>query len=504
MDASQKPNHSDYAWLKTPDGLWCRDIDKAEQFYASFCRSPHDPNLASFPVTCHASFTVLDVTGSGVEKALRSAWTALREEHPSLSSWIQFNPQRATWEKVYAPFRQSEDNSAEEKWLSETFKTVVSEAREEWLNLDPPVCKLPSLFLVKPEVEDNQEAWHGTLYLRSPHDMIDGVGVLHLLNRLFQLARETYLATAITTLSSADEINRLSLPLHAATGISEHETEEQRSRFKDLLARNATIQTEKPLLGLPLSGTTCSQPTQPGSIQRATISLSEDASRRLLTQCRHHKVTATHVMSAALVMVLRDLQPLDPEASSVRYSNQAMISLRHLCKPPFDPFAVGNYHIIAPNAMAIDVAASHPDLPQRTRATELLSTANQFKDYYTTVRTGLNESAHDYLAFARMTWDLFTPKESSPPPPPSKTAAVAISSLGNLSAILKGSYGPFEVTDVWVAGEPLGTGVSTFLQTWSGVMSISMLFNSAFHEKEYIEMFQQRIVECLVQGLEMD
>ncbi|KAH6891530.1 hypothetical protein B0T10DRAFT_605776 [Thelonectria olida] len=474
MNASQKPHSSRYAWLTQPDGVVCRFIDEAERFYASFCRSPHDPTIASFPVTGYASFTVLDATGSDVERALRSAWTALRQENPSLSSWIQFNSQRAAWQKMNICFDPSKDNSTEENWLSQTFKTVVSEAGDDWLSHDPPVGKLPTLFLVQPSTQDNRNSWNGAVYLRSPHDVVDGVGVLHLLNRLFEHARESHSGIATTPNPANDEINRLSLPLDAITGILEHATEQQKSRFQDLLAQNATIQTEKPLIGLPVRDITCSQPR---NIQRATISLSEDMSRHLLKQCKRHNVTITHVMSAAVVMALRDLQPLDLETSSVRYSNQALISLRHLCKPPFGSFAMGNYHMIAPEAMAIDVTSSHSKPPQQTPASELLSTAHQFRHYYTSVRTGLNESPHDYLAFARMTWDLFTPKESSVPPPPLKTAAVAISSLGDLSTILKGNYGSFELTDAWVAGEPLGTGADVhvaleFLQDPNSVKAV--------------------------------
>lgn len=185
-------------------------------------------------------------------------------------------------------------------------------------------------------------------------------------------------------------------------------------------------------------------------------------STRLLARCKHHGITPTHAMSAAVVMTLRDRRPIESKYSVLRYSNQALVNLRHLCKSLFDPLAVGNYHIIAPNAMGIDVA-SQSRLAREAGECEVLSVAKQFRAYYQSIQKKINEFPDHYLTMARMMWHPYTPTESSVPRPPPATAQVAISSLGNISAIVKDTYSPFKLTDAWVAGEPLETGVSTFL-----------------------------------------
>lgn len=231
-----------YAWSKSEDGLWRRDIDEVETFYASFCRSRQSHDFASFPVTCYASFTALNT--DDIENKLRSAWAALRREHPSLSSRIQFSPERATWEKTFVPF-PLENGCIEENWLSQTFKTLVLDRTQrggQWFN-DPLVYKLPSLFLIRPADKEITEPWKGELYLRIPHDTIDGVGILHLLNRLFDLAAmDSHSGTDPTAHLKDDEISRLSMPLFAVTGLVGNYTDQQKDSLGGILLQNTDIQ----------------------------------------------------------------------------------------------------------------------------------------------------------------------------------------------------------------------------------------------------------------------
>ena len=77
-------------------------------------------------------------------------------------------------------------------WMESTFRTAsCGLSGNEWCNADPPVPDLPTLFLVK-----SRSAVSGTvqadIVLRSHHDVIDGMGTLHLFNNLFTHASRAY------------------------------------------------------------------------------------------------------------------------------------------------------------------------------------------------------------------------------------------------------------------------------------------------------------------------
>ncbi|KAK7431984.1 hypothetical protein QQZ08_001604 [Neonectria magnoliae] len=233
----------------------------AERFYASFCRTPRDPDAASFPATASASFAVpvpesddVEVVGRQVEAAVIGAWVALRTECPMLGSWIQYDFEAGDWKKVFSSFHDSDDYAiAQEEWLSRTFSTAQSEACRKW-SANDRAFKLPTLALVK-SLPEQSDMVSGSVYLRSPHDMIDGIGILQLLNRLFDLASNAYHGATFDRVSYAHKVDRLSPPLRLALGIPAQPTESQKQRFAEITVRNAMIQADIPFLGLPSSAT---------------------------------------------------------------------------------------------------------------------------------------------------------------------------------------------------------------------------------------------------------
>ncbi|CAG9937461.1 unnamed protein product [Clonostachys rosea f. rosea IK726] len=470
MDLQNRAGNNDqFRWRQAPDGTWQRDIDEAERFYATFCRKPDDPDAASFPVTCHASFSAsvseasgsYDATTEMITDALRAAWLALCHEAPTLASWIQYDPSAGAWKRMYAPLSGFEDAPSVSAWLSQTFKQVSPDTNDEWFNLNPPVFKVATLFVVA-SPSDQDDLVHRNVYLRCPHDLVDGIGILHLIHRFFELANESY---------------------HG------------RQTFNDLVARNATLQTEKPLLGLTLSDTSGG----PDRIQRVSFSLSKSLTTKLVTKSKLHAITVTHLVSAALTLALRDLQYSPAGTLGVRYCNQSIVNLRGLCLPSQDPLAVGNYHMIAAQSMAIDLSSAPCHNTTKGSEEELFSVAKQFRDYYAAIRPASKPIDQEFLSFIPMTWDLFTPKPTTQPPPQQQVASVAISSLGNICNIVKTEYGAFSLTTAWVAGETLGTGISTFIQTFAGELGFSTIFNLAFHQQERIEALQELILKKLTE-----
>ncbi|CAG9972514.1 unnamed protein product [Clonostachys byssicola] len=503
MNWQQRAGNDDqFRWCQAPDGTWQRDIDEAERFYATFCRKPDDPDAASFAVTCHASFFVpvsetggtYEATNEKITDALRTAWLALCHESPTLASWIQYDPSEGVWKRMYAPLNGSEDSPTVSAWLSQTFKQVNSDTNNEWFNMNPPVFKVATLFVVA-SPSDQDDLVHRKVYLRCPHDLVDGIGILHLIHRFFELADRSCQGGALNTRWDGHEVAYLSPPLSTAIGIRGRPTDAQRQAFDALVARNATLQTEKPLLGFTLSDDSGGA----DRIQRLSFSLSENLTAELVRRSKLHGITITHLVSAALTLALRDLQSFPPGTLGVKYCNQSIVNLRGLCLPSQDPLAVGNYHMVAAQSMAIDLSLASCDNATKGSEEELIAVAKQFRDYYAAIRPVSKPIDQDLLSFIPMTWDMFTPKPTTQPLPQQQVASVAISSLGNISSIVKTDYGAFSLKTVWVAGETLGTGISTFIQTFAGELGFSTIFNLGFHQEERIEALQELVLKKLTE-----
>ncbi|QPC62948.1 hypothetical protein HYE67_005179 [Fusarium culmorum] len=113
--------------------------------------------------------------GANVECALRNAWTFLRYRHPTLGSSIEGSDQADTWERVYRPFQTGDDI---ESWLNSTFKIIeTDESALSWFNNYAPSFHMPMVYVVQSGLEAQQ-----TVFLRCPHDITDGVGILQLLD----------------------------------------------------------------------------------------------------------------------------------------------------------------------------------------------------------------------------------------------------------------------------------------------------------------------------------
>lgn len=518
--ASPGQPYERYKWRHADSGLWERDIDECEGFYTSFCRDPEDADKASFPATGCASFQLDDNTedrpSRHIETAFRHAWALLIVECPGLSSWIEFDQGSGAWRKVCKPLR---DDDVRDNWAYSTFHLVSASSAEEWFNSHPPTFKTPNLFLIQhltsDEVANNgigmpPRKWRGSVVLRSPHDTIDGIGLLQLLDRLFELAalnldEDEHAGPLIGC--HPDELDQLlPQPMRVATGIDPVPDPEIRERWQAIQARNYASATAKPRLGLPILG----QGPNPGSFRREATVLSEAATASLTAKCRELGVTVTHALSAAMAIALRDLQRPFPFSATeeengpavMRYTNNIVINLRPAMSSKSLMHSVGNYHMIAAQSMAIDVPLATP----ASAAERFAFVARQSRDYCRSVRpSAAGSDSRDLLEFAPMTWDAYTPRpqpsvEGEAAAPKPTIADVAISSLGNAGSFVKDQHGHLTVSGVWVAGVGLGAGVSLFILGWDGKIEVSCVFDEAFHARGSITGFLEKLVSSLPLG----
>ena len=513
-EAQELHPYDKYQWRKNSSGKWQRDVDEAERFYSSMCRKREDPETAAFPVTGTATFSI-DPNGtidakkalSAVEESLRKAWKGVRRQCPAIASWIAYDPSTESWKRFCSSFEDALDPStAEAQWQSDTFRTVETElSEEEWFNTDPPVYKLPTIFFLKPQsVDSSGRSCEATVCFRSPHDVIDGHGVLQILDLLFTLAADIYNGAA-TEAVSADEAGQLSAPLRVACDLAPTPSDSQMRHFKETFVNNASVATGAPPLGLPTNVT----PGVSSGRKRVATALSTTESKQLLAKCKEHGLTVTHAVSAGVVLALRDLQPEGSEPKTLRWYMQGLLSLRYLCQPPYQTpqHAASNTHMIATQGVGLDVKVATKDQPNTDESTdEFLGMAQKMKDYYTVARPPKDLSNRNDLDVAAITWRAVTPQPTAEQP--AKTteeayapASVAVSSLGNISSMIKAERSPFTLTNVWVAGEGQGSATPLMLGGWGGRIEVSAIIDSAFYTSGYMKDFQRRILDATVRGL---
>ncbi|GKU07121.1 unnamed protein product [Fusarium langsethiae] len=488
-----------FQWKQLDPKLWNRDIDECEQFYVLYTKKEH----GCYPITACASFQVKGGTvntDSNAESALRSAWTLLRYKHPTLGSRVERSDQPDTWKRVYRPFNNNEDAKT---WLDSTFKIVyTNENALSWFNNDAPSFDMPTVYIIHSEIETQQ-----TVFLRCPHDITDGVGILHLLKQLFVHASSFYAQASEFKypLPDVDLGTRLSPSLRVATSVPDSLSEAQMKRFQEAQTTNDSVNNHPCLIGLPPSASADSEPT----MRRIAVSISQSVSSQVLAGCKNiaSGVSLTHAFTAALAAALGDLQAQNDKTYTARYVDRPMINIRPHCHEPFNSpdHAVAAYHAVSSKALAIDVKVPG-SADDGTKVDTLPELAIKVRDMYQQLKPDQSSNTYEQALFAPWVFQTLFPPPGVDPWVVQKSpfCPVSLSSIGNLANIVGNSDGVFEITRVWVASQPINAGVAVFLASWNGQIELSSVFNTQYHDEEYVGRFITKILTQVFKGLEID
>ncbi|RYP37058.1 hypothetical protein DL767_003121 [Monosporascus sp. MG133] len=480
-------SYDQLVWCEASPGLWQRAVDEVERFYAALTKLYEGSGRNFFAMTGHISLEV-GTAGSHsredverrIEDAVRKGWVALRYDHPTIASRVVQDPGTGKFSKIY---RTSKTDVQRDQWLENTVK-VVSKGQTgmERANSDPPVPGLPTLFIIRPPPSSTcSRVVRRDLVLRSPHDIVDGIGTLYLFGNL------------LDHVSSCE----------CAAGAYQA----QLRRLSDNAAQNAAAaegDESLTVLGIPFKPGA----TLPGKHQRIAVTFSKEQTSRLLAACKAAAATVTHIFHAATAIVVRDIQERPPTTSRVRYVNYILKNERASCVEPYNTskHAVAAYHSVSGKSLTVDMAwpgAGDSDASQESgRKKEFLGAVQIMKDFYDEVR---NDSEHYALVpsiFAAGTPALPSPATGPPPVPPPKTKpSVSISSIGRIDPIIKPTLGDFEVYSPWVTGEELGNGLGLFLGTYRGELCLSAAYNDAWHDEEEVFGFLKHCEHVVFRGL---
>lgn len=504
-------------WRERSPGVWQREVDEAEKFYYALAKLYEGSGRMFFAMTGHLSVSVDIPQGQAreaveqrLETALRHGWLALRYDHPTIASQVSHDPSSGQVVKTY---RTSLSDGDRDAWLEETFVPIATgETGEEWANADPPAPKVPTLFVLKPRAPSGGSAAPTAVRLdlvfRSPHEIVDGIGTLHMFNNLIRLIADAYDAWSAAKLPSFDgsETKNLSPPFRVAANVPTELTERQKQHLSEQNAHKAAASRDDgdiKVLGIPYR----QGPSAPGRHQRVALDFSEGDTAALIAACKGLRATVTHAFHAAIAMAVRDVQEQTPRAQKVRYVNYILRNERRSCADPYGTpaHAVAVYHSVSGRALTVDMTlpASGGDavVDPVARAAEFRSVLEQIRRFYEAVRDD-----GDHYALSLPIWEAGCPElpggdEPPPVPPPNPKPSVSISSMGNVDAIIASRHGAVEVDRPWVTGEELGSGLGLFLGTFRRRLSLSAAYNDAWHDKAEVEDFVHRCRDIVLAGL---
>jgi hypothetical protein len=509
-----------FAWMEVKVGRWERDIDEIENFYLALDQQYAATGRHMFAITGHVSVTMgvppdesLDDCERRFEQALQDAWARLRFDHPTIASWVEYDGKQPR--KIYETIAlQHDGKKALEAWLEETFCPITTEQTDlDWCNSDPPVPRLPTMFVLKtpeaPEDATSRQIIRRDLVLRAPHNIIDGIGTLLLLDNFLKHASMAYSSNKPLAIAWGEEHNNLSPSFRVAAALPDAITPQQLERIENTILANAGMRRHISLLSMPFKGGS----EEPGKHQRLSITIPASQTAAILSACRARSLSVTHAYHTAIAMAVCDVQPPQPTRSRKRYISYCLINERAHCEPPYNTAAHASavYHSVPGLQLALDLevpAIGDPPCTPADDKADFEHLAPIVRDYYTSVR---NDMSHPPLVPHYFT--MATPKDPrirdstaenpAPLPPKNQTPSVSISSMGRVDDLIAAQRGDLEVYDPWVTGEELGTGLGAFLGTFRGELHLSAAYNEAFHGKSDVKAFLDRVQEIVGHGLEL-
>ncbi|VUC24155.1 unnamed protein product [Clonostachys rosea] len=481
-------DYTRFKWHDTGYEEWIRELDETELSYTSLHRNWRGSGRSFFHMTGHLTLEVpvendadLSTIEKRVDSALAKAWLALRYYHPTIASQTKLDPLTGKYIKAYPR------NSI--GWLEKTFFVLsTGHTGAEWANHDPPAPALPTLYALVVPPSEHKRVVRRDLVFRSPHDIIDGIGTLLLFDNYVRHTAEAFAQGDTYQPPSLDDptvFQNLSPPFRVAAAIPPEPSEEVMHRLADLdladaadKARNAEVAT------LPYKKGAFT----PGIHRRVELKLSPEETARLTGACKDVGATVTHVFHAAIVLVLRNLQPIRDDPRPVEYVGYLLRNERGSCVPAFNghEHAAAVYHSTSSEKLIVNmtVPGRNNDSPKETRQqeekNEFLQIVQKMREFYLKVR---DDPEHYRLA------PLLWARRSIPPPldehaipsvlAPSDSPSASISSMGRIDNIIRQKQGEIEVYNPWVTGEELRNGLGLFLGTFRGSLSPSAAYNDA-------------------------
>ena len=499
-------DYSRFKWRDTGRGTWVREIDEVEAFYSAIARLWEASGRQFFYMTGHLSLKVAVPDGqskSSVEQkldaALSKAWLALRFDHPSIAAQVKFDLASGKYLKEYPVDSKG--------WLDETFVQIsTGQTGLEWANSDPPAPPISTLNVVSPPSTDDKVVLRD-LVLRSPHDILDGIGTLIIFNNYIRLAATAFDkgdAYEPPSLQDPSIFERLSPPFRVAAAVPSELSEKSKERLASIAESKANPPSNADLVILPYK----KGAMVPGVHKRVEITLSPEETSKVTAACKSMGVSVTHAFHAGLALALRDLQAKSENARLVQHVGYLLRNERACCLPPYNDHRhpTGVYHSTSAEKLVVEMKVPGTNDASTTgeQKAEFDRIVKQMCGFYTAVRDDKEHYALVPHLFGQDSPPL--PKngeKATTVPPPSDAPSASISSMGRIDNIIAQQHGAIETYHPWVTGEELRSGLGLFLGSFRGELCLSAAYNDAWHSGDGVMEFLCRCLDIVKAGLEI-
>jgi hypothetical protein len=495
------------SWYQTSPAIYERPLDGIEQFYISRAKQWEKTGHTQFAITACISISfspsylgvATETQGfeDKIEQALRSAWKMIRYNHPNLAATTYYD---ITTQKCVKKYVSLENNGMIEQWMTSSFKIInKKQSGLEFANTDPTFGNKATLFIITPPTSNSQSLKRDIVF-RSPHDLIDGVGTLMLLNNLVANI-VIALTSPKTEVIFGNEAKNLSPSLTVAAA-SSPPSQEMIEKYQQTCEVNETAKAGD-IITLPL--TLEKQGKKPDNSQYLPLYFTVEKTKLLLQACKQRGVTPTQIIHASIAVALFNLQANCEKARNARYISSAIMNLRPWCREPYNTsaHAAGVYHAIPAKLLVVDLVSPSNlnTAPENLKLDIYCSALEQVRAYYT-----FSSVNKEYLSMlplvlaAKMAepYNVTTCEFPSPNPKPS----VTLSSMGVFDKVIKPSYELLEVDGPWIMGAEYSTGIGLFLGTWKGRMRLGAGYNSAFHTEEEVGKFLNDVKDIAFESIE--
>ncbi|PWY85493.1 hypothetical protein BO83DRAFT_374233 [Aspergillus eucalypticola CBS 122712] len=388
-----------------------------------------------------------------VEASLKKAWTQLRYEQPQIATVHNDTT------KVY----EVPDETALQAWVASTVITSAAANAEDLYATITPITQATLYYLPA----------SSQLVLRTPHETIDGIGVIRLLDRLLSIL----VSSPTENITFGDEPSRLAPTLREILGVAAQPTPEELER---VMALYKPYMDHAPGIG-PVSNLG-NRPA--GQSQHARLDIPTRTTEAIIQACKARGITVTSAVHAAYIQTIK--KHADPDHPSCHYVNTAQFNLR-----PYLPKHKAQYTA----SLGYTLFPVHLDSPNSFD--QMAQALNRF------YRTTFANDPSKLPLVPHMTDILFAvtqnPEYQKGPVPRDAIP----SSLGIIENYMQRSYGTNRVIiRDFMLGVDVVMGMNMLLMsTFRDQLQLVYSFNDAYHEPEHIMQYLQGIVEVLTEEL---
>lgn len=433
-----------YKWQETSPGRFERHIDGIELFFTNI----NSLSLRQVEVGTVRGQVTIDHSFDDILDRLKTAWIALRHDHPFLATSI------VDHKVVY----QTPSTLDLEEWVKTTL--VVCN------DVDDPVTRLrcnagASLFPIL-------EYGRVSLMIKCPHRYIDGRGMIKLLNSLVKLVANP------RSVTFGKEAKNLSPSLRVAAGIPNPSPEKVLETMNAIGAHISRPPSNrlKPLTGSNLA-------VMP---MWKIMAFSVQDTQKIVKGAKINGLTVTHIVCAGIALAVKVVG-----GDNGPWQNLVPFSLRPYLTPPYD------------NADLYPVSCWVLQIPVVAELTDLISTAKRIKTIYTSV-------PKEDLTIQAAAWDHFYDKiaPGQCELPTMKTPCV--SSLGVLDTLFSAA----DIPTVKVSKLQLGVDavdeafIGFHAWTFQGRFQIGASYQNAYYTDEMVMECLQQVATCLEEGLDVE